>query len=336
MTTISLEKLKMKIFIFSFLRSLFLCRFLSIIFFGFAFLQAKGQGCSDAGFCTMGAMRPNQGYQKKAQIELRSLELSQYYGRTVFKGDIWATNLEVNFSVAKKFIWQLKLPYEIHSGRLGKTQGFGDLSLSLTYLALQREQYRIQLTAGTKIPTNRANLENAEGLPLPMYYQTSLGTYDLVLGAAFQTKNWLVATGFQMPLLSQNENAFFWGAWRDSPLKPISDLYPPALHLRRGRDLMLRLERNVRFSRFNAFAGVLAIYRLSQDQRLRPNTEDYGLVEGSRGLVCNFLTGMGYRFSTRYALSGLFAYAPKFLQRETNPDGLARRFVVSMAFKRNF
>ncbi|WP_051203288.1 hypothetical protein [Hugenholtzia roseola] len=327
----------MKTSIFStFFHTFSIAIFFAFYFGAFSFSAVQAQGCSDAGFCTMGAMRPNQAYQKKDKIELRSLEISQYYGRTVFKGNIWATNVEANFSLGKKFLWQFKLPYEIHSGRLGTTQGFGDLSLSLTYLALQKEAYQIQLTAGTKIPTNRASLSNEQGLPLPMYYQTSLGTYDLVLGAALQTKKWLLATGFQMPILNQNENAFFWGAWRDSPLKPISDLYPPALHLRRGKDLMLRLERSVRFSRFNAYIGALAIYRFSQDQRFTPNTEDYGLVEGSRGLVCNFLSGVGYRFSTRYSLSGLFAYAPKVLQRETNPDGLGRRFVVSMAFKRNF
>jgi hypothetical protein len=44
--------------------------------------NALSQGCSDAGFCTMGAMKPDQPYNKKIQLKLRSMELSFYRGTT--------------------------------------------------------------------------------------------------------------------------------------------------------------------------------------------------------------------------------------------------------------
>jgi len=46
------------------------------------------QGCSDAGFCTMGAMKPDQPYNKRLKIKLRSIEFSQYYGHTHFNNKI--------------------------------------------------------------------------------------------------------------------------------------------------------------------------------------------------------------------------------------------------------
>ena len=46
------------------------------------------QGCSDAGFCTMGAMRPDQPFSKKLNIRLRSVSLTQYIGLTKFDDKI--------------------------------------------------------------------------------------------------------------------------------------------------------------------------------------------------------------------------------------------------------
>ncbi len=50
--------------------------FTATTFFAFA------QGCSDAGFCTMGAMKPDQDYSKKVDFKLRSLELNYYHGQS--------------------------------------------------------------------------------------------------------------------------------------------------------------------------------------------------------------------------------------------------------------
>lgn len=45
-------------------------------------LTAAAQGCSDAGFCTMGAMKPDQPFNKKVEFKLRSMEFSFYRGTT--------------------------------------------------------------------------------------------------------------------------------------------------------------------------------------------------------------------------------------------------------------
>ncbi len=48
--------------------------FVLILLFCCLIFDANGQGCSDAGFCTMGAMKPDQGFNKKIQLKAMVLE----------------------------------------------------------------------------------------------------------------------------------------------------------------------------------------------------------------------------------------------------------------------
>jgi hypothetical protein len=47
------------------------------------------QGCSDAGFCTMGAMKPDQPFNKKIEVRLRSMEISFYRGNYAKTSDAY-------------------------------------------------------------------------------------------------------------------------------------------------------------------------------------------------------------------------------------------------------
>jgi hypothetical protein len=296
------------------------------------------QGCSDAGFCTMGAMKPNQSFNKKLDIRLQSIEISQGYGFTKFGTHIWATTLDANFSFNAKTAFQVKLPYMATSGRLGDTHGWSDISLSLTRNVFNNEQYQISLTLGTKIPTNQGNKTNRDtGAPLPMYYQTSLGTYDLILGASLISRNWLFAIGYQQAM-NANSNEFTRNlqASDDGNFAIIPQarlLYPPAPQIIRGKDVMLRIERNFRFARFNFFVGILPIYRLTKDTIVLPTTGKRVEVLGSDGLAFNILTGVGYQFSTKSGIK--FLYGKKELDgisRPKNPDGLSREWVASVGY----
>ncbi len=92
--------------------------------------NASAQGCSDAGFCTMGAMKPDQKFEKKANIKLRSLEISHYYGLTRFKDAIFVYTADFGFSFGKKMQGQIKLPYQRTQGVLANTGGLSDISLA--------------------------------------------------------------------------------------------------------------------------------------------------------------------------------------------------------------
>lgn len=296
------------------------------------------QGCSDAGFCTMGAMKPNQSFNKKLDVRLQSIEINQGYGFTKFGTHIWATTVDANFSFNAKTTFQVKLPYMVTSGRLGDTHGLSDISLSLSRNVFNNEKYQIGITIGTKIPTNKADLTNREtGAPLPMYYQTSLGSYDLIFGASLVSRNWLFAVGYQQAL-NANNNQFIknLAASDDGNFAIIpqaQSLYPPANQILRGKDVMLRIERNFRFARFNFFVGVLPIYRFTRDTIVLPTSGKRVEVLDSDGLAFNILTGFGYQFSTKSGIK--FLYGKKELNgisRPKNPDGLSREWVMSVAY----
>ncbi len=288
------------------------------------------QGCSDAGFCTMGAMRPDQNFSKKLDVRLRSVEIGQYYGYSKFEDKIFSTSLDLNFGLSSKWTFQIKLPYTIVIGNLKNTQGFGDFSLSLTYQLIAKERFQISLTAGAKVPTSDANNIKSDGLTLPMYYQTSLGTYDFVFGASLITKNWLLAVGYQQPLTSIKNN-FNRAEWVNSPLRSVANEYPISNQLTRKADFMLRIERNFRFSRFNAHLGILNLYRFEKDEVVSFATGEYVKVDDSEGLVINILGGLGYRLNTRNSVKFIGGYGA--IKRDRNPDGLSREFVFTLGYQ---
>jgi hypothetical protein len=204
------------------------------------------QGCSDAGFCTMGAMKPDQPFNKKVEFKLRAIEISFYCGTTTLTPVIYVANADMTFGLSPKTFFQVKLPYQAVNGRLANTSGMGDISLCLTRNIHSAERYDINLSVGAKIPTNNSDKE-IDGRPLPMYYQTSLGTYDFITGLSLITRQWLFATGIQIPL-NKNNNQFVWSEWDGHEEKAYVDRYNQAKELKRGIDVMLRVERNCRIT----------------------------------------------------------------------------------------
>lgn len=297
--------------------------FLALFTHGISF----GQGCSDAGFCTMGAMKPDQPFNKKIQLRLNAVEFSFYRGTTTLTPVIYVATADLSFRLNSRNSFQVKLPYQAVTGRLANTSGVGDISLCYTRNLLSRERYDINFSLGTKIPTNNSDKE-INGYPLPMYYQTSLGTYDAIAGLSLITRQWLFATGIQIPL-NENNNQFTWPAWDGHEEEAYADRYNQARELKRGTDVMIRIERNFRFSRLNFTLGILPIYRINKDEfvnhlgvRVQP--------EKAHGLAMSGIFTTGYSFNVRSGIKLLLGH--KFVQRDINPDGLTREFVSTFSY----
>lgn len=303
-----------------------------IAFLIFTNFNARSQGCSDAGFCTMGAMKPDQPFNKKIDLKLRSMEISFYRGTTPLSPVIYVATADLNFGINSRTFFQVKVPWLSSTGTLGKTSGLSDLSLCLTRTIFTADKYNISISAGTKIPTNNSDLDE-NGRPLPMYYQTSLGTYDLIAGISFINRNWLFATGIQYPFNS-NGNKFTWSSWADFPDQAYLVKYAPAYELKRGTDVMFRAERNFRFSRFNFTVGMLPIYRLNRDQRTNPATGEIVKPEEAKGLALSAIVTAGYSFDVRNGVRLLFGH--KITNREVNPDGLTREMVTTVSYYYRF
>jgi len=302
---------------------------------------ALSQGCSDAGFCSMGAMRPSQVYTKKLDFKLRALELSYYRGKTTLSPVVSSATLDFTFGINQKTNIQFKLPYQWVDGNLGNTSGVADLSLSLTRNVYTTEKFHINATLGAKIPTNNGSKDeelNSEHLSdgvttadLPMYYQTSLGTFDLVLGGSFISKEWMFAFGVQAPLTHNNENDFRYEEWANYPSQEDYLLqHSLANNLKRGTDVMVRAERAFHFSNLDIRVGVLPIFRVTKDEILDVDSGERVKLDGTTGMALTALLNVAYHFNTQH--SAKLLYGKKITDRDVNPDGLTRDNVVSLSY----
>lgn len=307
------------------------------------------QGCSDAGFCTMGAMKPDQDYSKKVDFKLRSLELNYYHGQSTLSPVITVYTVDLAIGLNDYNSIQIKVPYQTVSGNLGDTRGLGDISLSASRSIPLDNNATLGLTLGAKIPSGRSDLENTNtehgpGGDLPMYYQVSLGTYDAVAGASYITEKWLLAAGIQIPVIHQNENDFRWGQWPEYPDENYLEDNHLANYMRRGTDVMLRVERNFRFLNYNFSFGLLPIYRITRDQRWDFNTDADGVynegtddlfkIDNTTGLALSALTSAGYHFNVNNSVKAIFGL--KLADRDMNPDGLTRKHVLSFSYVYRF
>ncbi len=302
-----------------------------IVLFALCWLSTtrlRAQGCSDAGFCTMGALKPDQPYNKRIAIRLRSMEIGFYRGTTTLTPIIYVATADLNFGINDKTSFQVKLPYQAVRGQLANTAGLGDISLCLTRNIVKRRQFDVNVSLGGKLPTNGAN-KSEEGFPLPMYYQTSLGSFDVMAGISLVSRRWLFATGIQHPF-NQNKNQFLWSAWETSAEdQAYIHRYANAKELYRGTDVMLRVERNFRFSQWNFSVGLLPIYRLNHDV-ITDKTGKRVEQANTTGLAMSAIVTAGYNFDVRSGVRLLVGH--KLVQRETNPDGLTRELVMTLSY----
>lgn len=296
---------------------------------------SSSQGCSDAGFCTMGAMKPDQPFNKNISVKLRSMELSFYRGTTTLSPIVYAGTLDLNFNIGdEKTFFQVKLPYQAVKGNFGSTSGLSDISLCLTRQISRNGEFDFNVSLGAKLPSNDADLkDDTNDLPLPMYYQTSLGTYDLIAGLSMISRKWLFATGIQHPL-NKNKNTFTWAPWipvyQDGEGEDYVKSYDGAYHLKRGTDIMLRIERNFRFSRVNFSLGALPIYRITRDEVTVASTGKRIKPDGTTGLALSAIATAGYSFNIQTGIKLL--YGKKLIQRDFNPDGLTRHDVMTISY----
>jgi hypothetical protein len=279
-----------------------------------------GQGCNDAGMCSMGDLDGKalgNGNEFNTQI-------SYVFGLGEQQSLINTIVFEQRFPVFNKrgqiFV---QLPFNYIYGNLGQTYGLGDVSVGLNYTYLSKDDLRASFLIAAKLPPNASN-KTIDGKGVPMVYQTSLGTYDLALGASLFYKKWQLGIGYLKPL-SNNKNYFDPDEWPDNA---DAEDYIPMQDLARGDDVMLRANRffYTKKNRFNA--GLLALYRLQKD-RVTQNDERVSL-ENSDGFTLNINLGYYKVLKNKDAVS-LSVSAP-LITREVRADGLTRTFVIMFTY----
>jgi hypothetical protein len=282
---------------------------------------AWSQGCSDAGFCTIGALRP--GFQKDTTTHHRVSA-----GMASGQGDagvlVLTPFLLHDWLLNNNWMLQTKITGNYASGNLGNATGAGDVFVTATYRRPINKKWQVLYTAGLKLPLNSANLSTG-GLPLPMQYQSSLGTIDAIAGLSITDNKWQFAAAIQIPMSGENKNGFLPVYWNN---KEDALNYPATNRLLRKSDVLLRVSRQLISKKlWNLGAGLLGIYHLAEDRFIDPfiGPERINIV-GSKGLTLNVTAQAGWQLSRRIHL-GLMVGAPAVV-REVRPDGLTRRWVA--------
>ena len=284
--------------------------------------KTKAQGCSDAGFCTIGVLKGNQ---HSDNVYDTRWGLNTNIG--VADGGVFVstTTIEYNKNIGKKSFLQIKQPFTVTSGGLGSAVGLGDLSLSLSQRVYSQGNVHLDALVGTKISLGSTTFQ-ANGLDLPMPYQTGLGTNDLILGLSYNFNKWHLVLGYQQPF-GRASNNFLKEYWQADAVKD----YFNSANLLRKSDILLRIERFININeKWSGSVGMLPIFHLGEDEIVLKDGSN-SIVKNSSGLTLNFNAGFSYKLNDFNTLKG--SVSAPLIVREIRPDGLTRAFVIGIGFE---
>lgn len=287
------------------------------------------QGCSDAGFCSIGSFK--SGVSKDSALR-SSISVGSSFGQGDDAVFVVTPYLQYDVHINRQWSVQTKVTANYANGNLGSATNVGDVFITGTYNSRLGKRWGIQYTVGTKIPFNASNL-SSKGRPLPMQYQSSLGTVDAIAGVTVSDNRWQFSTAVQIPLSGENKNGFLPVYWND---KEEAMNYPSTNAFLRKADVLLRASRNVVQNKtWNVSLGLLGIYHLGEDSYIDPFMNNNRIaIAGSNGLTLNATAAATVQVNRRLQL-GLTAGVP-LVVREVRPDGLTRSWVISPEVKFSF
>lgn len=283
-------------------------------------LTSYSQGCSDAGFCTINSLRPNT--LIIANERANSVRIGAFVGSADNNIKVWGSYLDYALNLSPSLGIDVRLTQIAQSGNSVSSNGISDIFANLKFKLLED----LQMSAGVKIPLSDGD-RRQNGLPLPMDYQSSLGTFDIILGLSYQIGGLGLSLGYQQPL-SQNNNTFNPRLYpENSPLRSFQNTN----NFQRAGDIMLRIYYPVDVNdRFTITPGILQIHHLFNDKF----TDENGSlmeIEGSKGLTLNANLHLDYTLSSTAVLQ--FNIGLPLKVREVRPDGLTRGFIATLEYR---
>lgn len=284
----------------------------------------KAQGCADAGFCTAGALKTSNQSNESVK-DYGSIGMSGTVGYGEQGTVVFIPQLEIGKNLSANSSVEIKLPYYIATGNLGTTSGIGDIIATYTQsIYRQKDKWDIKGTIGGRVSLGKSNLNNKNGLPLPMPYQPNLGTTDVIGGLNIRYKKHYVFTvGLQQPMVNYNDNQYYSGVYFSADTS--YQQYFSSRKLERRGDALLRLEYDKDWKQDGIAASTLFIYHLGNDIITTPSGNKVD-ARGSAGLTLN-LTFNYYRNYKKWRFEA--GIGAPVIVREYRPDGLTRAFVVT-------
>lgn len=281
----------------------------------FGYYKGNAQGCSDAGVCTLNAFKPSSETNTN-----NHLKIGYTNGLADYDISVNGAYLEYGRHFGEKFGVDAKLAALGQSGNGISVFGLSDIYLNSSY----RHSETTGFTVGFKIPLNKAD-RRQNGIGLPMDYQSSLGTFDLLLGVSHRIGKLQAVVGYQQPL-TQNDNVFVPEAFpADSKLREI----PSTFQFERAGDVLLRLSYPIDFGKkLRITPSILPIYHISTDKYSVGSVQQE--IEGSKGFTLNGNVFVDYQLGEKGTLQ--LSIASPFVVRDVRPDGLTRGYVVGLEY----
>lgn len=275
------------------------------------------QGCSDAGVCSIG-----NSFEKE-NLSKNLIETGSIYG--VGEADVTYLSSYVTYSRAFTEKWALsaKFTYSVADGSFGTRGQFGDAYLISNYTFNKKWS----LLSGFKFPFTTSNAK-INGYSLPLDYQASLGTFDLILATNYNYKQWDFNLGVQVPVFNNNKNSYF-AEYSGTDDFPSTNLFE------RKSDALFRTTYTYQTpnKKFTFKPNVLFLYHLGEDSYENIFSE-HETIEGSDGLTINGNLISSYRLNSKSSLE--LSLATPFVVRDIRPDGLTRGFTAGLIYKVSF
>ena len=288
---------------------------------------AWAQGCSDAGFCSLSSLKVEAEQTDSAKNNFIAIGIG--YSQGLEQTQYINPYLEYSRNAGQLFFVQAKLTAAYANGFAGKNFDAGDLFVTGTYRAVRTRNIKCGFLLGIKVSLNASNNKNNSGVVLPLDYQSSIGTHDVIAGVYFNVKkNWEFNAGFQVPVINENKNTFSPANFTDERI----NAFAPTTHFERKSDGLIRVGYSWKFPKSNwkIKPNLLAIYHFGNDTYEMPNGER-AEIKNSEGLTINGGLIATYIFKNSNQLECVAA--TPFVVREVRPDGLTRSVVFNVQYK---
>lgn len=275
-----------------------------------------GQGCSDAGFCTLENF---QGTTIDSVAFRNSIKFGANIGSADNDVSVFGSYVEYSRKMNSK--WEILGKISFLSQSIN---GFSSSSLADAYLTTSfSASSSVKIIGGFKIPFTDGNLKD-NGVALPMDFQPSLGTFDLILGSSKSYKNWTIVFAYQQPLV-QNNNEF---------LVPPNSNYLSTNEFKRAGDVLLRTSYKFALhDKIIVSPSLLPIYHIANDKFTDSDNIEKE-IQGSKGLTLNANLYINFMFNKKNSLE--LSFGSPLVVRDSRPDGLTRSFVANLEYKISF
>lgn len=295
---------------------IYIAIFLGIILFLIR-INLYSQGCSDAGFCSVGGIRASH---QTEEVSSTTISVGTFFGFADNAILVGGGVLDVQHSFSKSFSAGLKVSSLLQSGKQTTQSGVSDIIVNGVYSF----DPTFSIIGGIKIPLNSSN-KSLDNITLPMDYQSSLGTIDAILGIAYSVNDFQFQIGYQQPL-TQNSNEF-------TPSVNFLE-FQNTNRFNRSADALFRASYSVlQNNDWSILVGVLPIYHLANDTYVDNNGVKKE-IDGSQGFTVNTNIFLRYSLTKESALE--LTLASPIITRKSRPDGLTRAFISSLDYKFSF